>query len=318
MAECILSIIVPVYNVELYLQKCIERLLKQNIDNYEIILINDGSTDNSYSICLEYEKKYPEKIKCYSKDNSGLSDTRNLGVNKASGNYVCFMDSDDYIDENSLSYFISIMNEKRSDIIYFGYYYEKKDYIQKKYTYKSLANKNYTSNEFMKNELKKRNLPIPACFAFYKKELIINNNLYFESGMLHEDERWSPQIILNSSSIFVTDKVIYHYVQREGSITHKKDKTKNGLDLLDTAYYLLNISNELKDTELKRLFKNRISMIYMKAIVIGSLYRKEYVKKIDRSFPLKNTCFFKDIIKAILFFFNLRLYCYLNKKVKGD
>ena len=96
------SIIVPIYNTEKYLRKCINSLLNQDIDNYEILLVNDSSPDNSQMIIDEYVKKYPNIVKGFIKDNGGLGDTRNFAIPYANGQYLMFVDSDDYIKENSL------------------------------------------------------------------------------------------------------------------------------------------------------------------------------------------------------------------------
>ena len=95
-----ISVIVPVYNTEKYIKKCLDSIINQTYSNIEIIIINDGSTDNSELIINEYLKEYPDKIKYYKKENGGLSDARNYGVTKATGDYICFVDSDDYIDIN--------------------------------------------------------------------------------------------------------------------------------------------------------------------------------------------------------------------------
>lgn len=316
MENCILSIIVPVFNVEAYLRKCIDSLINQEIKNYEIILINDGSTDNSEKICIEYKNKYPHIINYIYKKNSGLSETRNTGIREAKGEYICFIDSDDYIEKNSLSKFITIINKEKPDIIYYGYYYEKESFIEGRFSYKSEKNKTFSKDDFLISELSKRNLPIPACFGLYKKKIILDNNLFFVSGILHEDERWSPQILLKSNKIFTTDHIIYHYVQRSDSITHKRDKTKNGLDLLETAIYLLSVSSDIRNPKERKLFKNRIAMVYMKGVTIGKLYRKEYKKRIKRFLPIVNAYFLIDKIKALIFLVNLNLYCYLNNKFK--
>src|SRR5574344_1567100 len=95
-----ISVIVPVYNTSKYLKKCLDSILSQKGQNFEIILINDGSTDNSEQIIKDYQNKFPDIIKLYTKKNGGLSDARNYGVQKANGKYFCFIDSDDYIDKN--------------------------------------------------------------------------------------------------------------------------------------------------------------------------------------------------------------------------
>lgn len=313
----LLTIIVPIYNTSNYLEKCVLSLLNQNIHDYEILLIDDGSTDSSLEICKKLCDQYSDKIRYFHKDNSGLSDTRNYGIQCAKGEYLLFVDSDDYIEENVLLKLEKIIQtNNRPDIVYFGYFWETTNKMIPKFSY-SISQIGLQSNiNFLYSELSRGNLPIPVCFALFKRSLILNNNLFFASGILHEDERWSPQIIVQSKIIYVTDIVLYHYVQRKGSITKANDRTLNGLHLLNTCYFLEEYTNSLDDKKLKKLLKNRIAMVYMRATTIGKLYRKEYKHKLERGFPLKNACLFRDKMKALLYFSNIHFYCLLNDGVR--
>jgi len=224
------SIIVPIFNVEQYLEQCISSLITQDISNYEIILIDDCSTDKSGIIAQEWSKK-DSKISYYRKKvNSGLSDTRNYGIKVAKSDYILFIDSDDYIDKNVLGSLKSIIiKNNRPDIVYLGYYLEKQGKYEKKYNYFCDKNVLMNSRQFMKKELQQRNLPIAACFAVYRRQYIIDHTLLFKTGIYHEDELWSPQILYNSNLVYISDMIFYHYVIRQGSITTSKDKTKNGI-----------------------------------------------------------------------------------------
>ncbi len=312
--EITLSIIIPVYNVYSYLEKCITSVINQVNNELEILLINDGSTDNSDELCVKMEHKYSKYIKYYSKSNSGLSDTRNVGINKSNGKYIMFLDSDDYI-ENNLTKIIQILKTENPDILYFGYNKVFNDDKQPFYSFKSEQDKIFNKDDFIIYELSNRNLSIPACFGIYRKKIIIDNNIMFEKGILHEDERWSPIVLLNSNIIYTSSLIVYNYIQRDGSITHKKDKTKNGLDLIDTCYYLDKLTNKIEQKKIKKLMRNRIAMVYMKAVVIGNLSDN---KKIDRFFPIKRVCFIKDYLKAFLFMFSTNMYIKINKKLKEE
>ena len=114
------SIIVPIYNTEQYLKKCIDSLINQTYKNLEILLINDGSTDNSDSICNEYVKK-DNRIKYYKKENTGVSDTRNYGIKEAKGSYLTFVDSDDWLDLTTIENCMKVMIDKQVEILKFSY-----------------------------------------------------------------------------------------------------------------------------------------------------------------------------------------------------
>lgn len=124
MNEIKVSVIVPIYNTEKFLRKCIESIVNQTLQEIEIILINDGSTDNSHNICLEYAEKYPEKIRYINNKNIGCSATRNLGIELAKGEYIAFVDSDDYIEKGMYKEMYEVTRNKNLDVVVSGIIYE--------------------------------------------------------------------------------------------------------------------------------------------------------------------------------------------------
>lgn len=174
----------------------------------------------------------------------------------------------------------------------------------------SAKNCSFTGEKFALEELKQRNLYAAACFGVYKRAFIVENQLYFESGILHEDELWTPQVILRANKIYTSDYVFYHYLRRNGSITRSGNKTKHGQDMLCICKKLDILANEIKNPELKKYMDNHIAMLYMKGMTEGRLYQTNM--EIDRFYPLRKVCFKKDRAKAILFAFSLRLYYRIN------
>lgn len=316
-----LSVIVPIYNVSLYLDKCIQSLVEQNIDDYEILIINDFSEDDSLKKALLWENKY-DFIKVINKNyNSGLSDTRNIGIRRARGEYILFIDSDDYIENNVFASLKKELLVNSPDILYFGYIVEYKNKSYSIYNFNSEKEKLYVGHDFMIAELKSRNLPIPACVACYKKRLIIENNLYFETGILHEDVRWSPEILYYAKRVYTSSLCFYHYVLRNDSISQKKDRRKNGRDLLSTCVYLFDLSKSFQSSELQKAFSNYIAMTYMKAVAVNDIvHDKEIV--VSRSFPLININNIKDLGKSIVFFISpfiySKIYMFIKIKIKKD
>lgn len=309
-----LSIVVPAYNVEKYINRCISSLEKQNIKDYEIIIINDHSEDNTINIV---NTRAENNIRILNKPvNTGLSDVRNIGIEAAMGEFIMFVDSDDYIEPNVLLDIKKfVLKHNKPDVVYLGYYIENNGEVNKKKGFISKTNCIFPGITFLKNELYNRCLPIPACFAIYKKDFLVANDLRFAYGLLHEDELWTPIVLLTATTVGTMDLYFYHYLIREDSITQKKDKTKNGLDLLKISEFLSFIISKVEDLELKRLMNNHIAMIYMKSMCRGQLYRKQYKKSINRFLPLKKAYFLKDKIKAIIFAINLKLYYYLDLKL---
>lgn len=217
------SIIVPVYKVEQYLAQCVDSLLQQNFDDYEIILVDDGSPDRCPEICDKYAAKYPQ-IKVLHKSNGGLSEARNKGIEIAQGEYIIFIDSDDFwISNDVLSSINKIIEKNHPDIIVSDSikYYTSKD----KYLYPDKTC-DISYNGKQKIEILKylyfdhADLKIAAWQKFVKRDLIDNN--IFTKDLLSEDIDWSLKIYPKAKSIYVYDKPYYAYRQmREGSITNK-------------------------------------------------------------------------------------------------
>lgn len=315
-----LSIIVPMYNVSEYIDRCLNSLVNQNIDDYEIIVVNDASVDDSLIKAQKWENLY-QNLKVINKEkNSGLSDTRNKGLKEATGKYILFVDSDDYIDTNSLYQLKSELMTNEPDILYFGYWVVTKEKTEKIYNYKSKQKINYFGHDFIKNELINRNLPIPACVACYRRTLITDNNLYFATGILHEDVRWSPEILYKANKVYTSSLCFYRYIIRNSSISQKKTK-KNGRDLLDTCDYLIKFSKVIDDWDLRKFFINYIAMTYMKAVAVNNLMEDQIIK-VENTFPLRYVNNYKDRIKAILFAISPTLYShiyiFIKVKIKGD
>lgn len=304
------SIIVPMYNVEEYIDRCLDSLTKQDCDDYEIIVIDDKSTDHSLELAKRWADKY-HFISVVRKDyNSGLSETRNYGLNRAKGDYIIFVDSDDYVEENCLSEIAEeLIKYQYPDIMYMAFYEETLGGVT---VYRDLYASNHginlNANEFMLNELKQRQLYASVCTAVYKRELILSNRLFFRPGICHEDELWSPMILGAASKVCHVDLAYYHYVKRPNSITTAKDQTRNELDLLSVCHELMEKSSEYDDAELCKWMRNHIAILYMKATAVGILYRHNYRDEIDRTFPIRNVCTAYDTTKALLFFLNPSIY----------
>lgn len=216
------SIIVPVYNVKKYLPKCVSSLLKQNYKDYFIILVDDGSTDGSGNLCDSFAKLH-KNIKVLHKSNGGLSDARNFGVTHVKSPYIIFVDSDDYVDTNFVSYLLSLEDKYKSDVAVTGYYSESLDGIISR---KCSAKKEcvLTPQEGFKEMCYGENLPIMAWAKVYKRGLLLKYP--YPIGVLNEDVATTYKILLDSNKIAVGNKVFYHYIDRPTSILHMDNKEK--------------------------------------------------------------------------------------------
>lgn len=223
MSSILISIVVPVYKVEKYLERCVDSLIKQTYKNYEIILVDDGSPDNCPQMCDEYAKKY-NRINVVHKENGGLSDARNAGVKEAKGEYILFVDSDDWIEESTCEMFAKFVEVRKVDIVAGNAKKidgEKKTLMSRD---EELNNKVVPGKEFLKHQLKSNKMYMAAWLNLYSREFLINNNLEFVKGRLHEDEEFTPRCFLKAQKVIGSNLVFYNYFIREDSITTKKSR----------------------------------------------------------------------------------------------
>jgi glycosyltransferase involved in cell wall biosynthesis len=212
------SIVIPVYNVESYLKQCLDSVLGQSFQNFEMICINDGSTDNSKLILDEYSQK-DNRIKVISQQNKGLSAARNRGIEEATGDYIFFLDSDDWIEPNSLK--ILAENTEEQDLICFNgrRYFE--DGTQEEPD-KGITEKVLTGWEYYnKYALVARKFHfVCTVLRIYKREFLLNHNLFFKEGIYHEDNLFTPIVCYYAKSVKVLPDILYVYRIRNGSITN--------------------------------------------------------------------------------------------------
>lgn len=221
-----ISVIVPVYNVENYLEKCLNSLVNQTLEEVEILVINDGSTDNSQKIIDEFQQKFPQKVKAFSKENGGLSDARNFGIDRATGNFLAFVDSDDYVSETMLQemYDLAIKNQTELVICNLQKVDEHGNVTQKLTQIPNMPEK----IDLEKNFSVFSDISYFACNKIFKRELFDGKR--FQKGMHFEDIELIPQLLLQCKTLAKTDAFHYQYLERSNSIS--KSHTERGLDIL--------------------------------------------------------------------------------------
>ena len=224
MKEELISIIVPIYNVEKYLDKCVRSILSQDYQNIEILLIDDGSTDSSGRIADEFDKNF-KNIKVFHKKNGGLSDARNFGIKQSKGKYLGFIDSDDYVETNMFSFLYNNIKKYDADISICGRfinYEDGREIVQ--HTYEVL--KVMTNEEGLIALNSFKYFDMSSCDKLYKKEIF--SNIEFPYGLKCEDYYTMYKLFDKSKVIVYDSKPMYHYYQREGSISRNK--------IMDTAF----------------------------------------------------------------------------------
>lgn len=305
----VFSIVVPIYKVENLLHRCVESIRKQTYKDLEIILVDDGSPDNCPTLCDEYAKK-DSRIRVVHKTNGGLSDARNKGLDIATGEYVIFVDSDDYIEKDTCEQFLNFA-KKGYDVLIGDSFVEGGVYDVSHVDFDNILE----GKEYLKLSLQKGKFPVVAWVNAYKRSFLIENDLRFKEGILHEDVEFTPRAFLVAKTVVYTKNLFYHYIIRQDSITKQKDMSKNGKDLYQTCCEHEQRFNKLEDEKLKRLLLDWLVNSYLSLFQSARLYKygKEYVHK---KFCKRNSYLKKTKAKSFLFSLSPRIYWHVNKLFK--
>lgn len=302
----ILSLIIPVYKTELYLSECLNSILKQDIRDVEIILVDDGSPDECPKICDRYAAEY-SFIQVIHKENGGLSSARNNGLLAAKGEYVWFIDSDDYLLPAALEIIKSaLVYGKNVEAFSSGimrFYMDSQSFVSEKLPYGRLYNKkgNYLWD----------NCPPGATPRFIcNREFLINNNLYFQSGLLHEDGEWGFRMLYLAKSIKILDQPVYVYRIRTSGSIMSSITIKTAYDLVQGHKLLISFMNTHVLKEDRK--KYRMSIWTMLKVINSFCYplfnSKEFNDFLNSHYPyIKHQVL--ELIKANPF--HIKSYFYL-------
>ena len=254
------SVIVPVYNVEDLLSKCLDSLVNQTFDDYEVIVVNDGSPDNSQNIIDDYYNRYPNVIKPLKKENGGLSSARNYGLKYAEGEYVLYVDSDDWVSSDILEKMYSLAINDSSDIVVCRSYMVRNDNLEE------------MDQEILSLDLYKRyilNRPSAHC-KLVKKEILLHSELAFLEGHHYEDIAEVPAFCLYAKNISFVDDYLYYYLVREGSIMHNKEYSEKLNDIFDS---IDNLTNIFINKNAFDKYKDELEFLYIKHLLHAASLR---------------------------------------------
>lgn len=293
-----LSIIVPVYNIKSYISYCIKSIVHQNYEDFEIILVDDGSTDGVSLICDKFAIKY-NFIKVIHKQNGGLSSARNAGLDIANGDYVLFIDGDDYLQNGAIKELVTIVKNTRADVVQFGYeevsgYDRWSESIERLIKSESEIILETDQYKFYDNLYRLGGVAASACTKLMRLDLV--KSLRFKEGLLHEDEQFTSHLLANCKSIaYVNDFLPYKYVMREGSIIHENFSEKKLYDLSFIYEERIEILQDLNYTDLV----NRAASKYFDVLIL--LYGQAL--KVDNKRALH---FIQDKLRYLLSNYPLR------------
>ena len=286
-----LSIVVPIYNVEKYLPKCLDSLLNQDIPlhEYEIILVDDGSTDGSGGIADQYSAIHPN-IKVIHQSNRGLSAARNAGIKIACGEYIQFVDSDDYLEPNVLKSLVEKIDGDRLDVLRFDYQNVNDNYevFQPNKDYKpfvDLRDEICNGISFLNERLGY------ACYAWQfiiRRSLLVDKNLIFKEGVYFEDTEWTPRMLSQASRVTSIDTIVYNYLLRQGSITVAVDAEKKKKVFHDKFVLIEDLLKQSESASDIRWYLGMIAFTTLSILSIISLdYYYERKSSINRLKKLK-------------------------------
>ena len=251
------SVIVPVYNVENYIRKCLESLVEQTLEEIEIIIVNDGTKDNSMSIIKEFADKYPQKIVILEKENGGLSDARNYAIPHAKGEYIAFLDSDDYIEKNMYEDMYEIAKKEKSDMVECDFYWE--------YPHKTKTDigQIYQGKKQMLEKIR-----VVAWNKLIKRKILQETKIRFPVGYHYEDVEFTYQLIPYLEKVSFLKKPCIHYIQREGSISNSQnERTKEIFDILE------NVIKFYKQKGIYEEYQEQLEYIYARILFCSSFLR---------------------------------------------
>ena len=276
------SVIVPFYNVENYIEKCLQTLVGQTLDDIEIILVNDGSKDRSKIVVDKFLKQYPEKIVYLEKENGGLSDARNYAIPYAKGEYIAFLDSDDYVEKTMYKDMYELAKKEDSDMVECNFYWE---YPDKKKEDVGIV---YNGKKEMLEKIR-----VVAWNKLIRKEVLEKSKVLFPKGLRYEDVEFTYKLIPYLDKVSFLKKPCVHYIQREGSISNNQNERNK--EIFDV---LANVIDFYKANNLYDEYKDELEYVYIRYAFCSSLLRivkikDEFVQRklLDLTWEKVNTTF---------------------------
>jgi len=314
------SVIVPVYNSEQYLEKCIQSILNQTLDDFELIIVNDGSTDNSHEIILKYEND--ERVKYFKRKNHGIGNTRNFGIDKATSEYICFVDSDDFIHESMFENMYNRCVNDNLDFLVCDYYH----YLENSQSIQRFDIPTFDNTTLNESPNLLLDINLGPCNKFIKKELFNDKSMRFPEDIKYEDMPLIVKLLNNASLIGKLDEPLCYFMVHDNSETTTMDeRVFDVFKVLDSVNEVLEgntqVSEYLEWLNVKKLTTYTIQQRYQKDKILREKFIDDAFAYLNKNFPnwkkskhFKNRNIFKCIIeknKKIT-----KLYCDLYNLIK--
>lgn len=307
-----ITIIVPVYNVEKQLDRCVDSLVRQSYRNIEIVLVDDGSTDSSGQKC-DSRQKADSRVVVLHKTNGGLSSARNAGLNVAHGSYILFVDSDDYILDDSCERFAELACQYSPDIVAGDAMKVRGEEKTRLRRCGLESGKLYEAKEFVAEAIRKRCWEAAACLNLYKKSFLAKNNLLFADGLLHEDMEMQPRVFLSAETVAYLDYPFYQYVERPGSIMTGGWSKKRIEDMTTIYSDWKSRFDKVGEEELQKLLYGHLAKCFLCTCRQSGLPIRLRSNGLGNWFLFKYGLDVKEKAKAIAFSLSPHLYCTLGR-----
>ena len=275
------SIVIPVYNVEKYIRQCLESVINQTLKEIEIIVVNDGTKDNSMKIVEEYLSD--ERIKIINKENGGLSSARNTGILVAQGKYICFIDSDDFIKSSMMEELYNIIEKTNSNVV------ESDIFLYNNETHKIIERKNEKYSFPEKGSYLWGKYTTEVCNKIYRRDFLINNNIFFEEGIIHEDDLFTIRILFSTDKICHIQKSFYYYrINRSESIMTNIDLEKRLEALQKIVEKIIEHHKIMKMDIFSDLMLDILEIYYLIEIydITNAGIKKEKIEKLEEKIKM--------------------------------
>lgn len=301
------SIIIPIYNAEKYLRPCVDSILNQTYNDFEIILVDDGSSDSCPQICDDYAKK-DKRVRVIHKSNGGQADARNVGLDSATGDYICYIDSDDYFANKYVLQVLANKTESNPDIVHYKFkeWFESNGHIADcKFDYK-VQTEGRSVAQIYCDLINKDAYYNSAWSKIIRRGLLMDNNIRFEKGIVGEDNEWYYHIVITAKSLVLVDEPLYVYRRRLGSTTTSITR-KNLMDQLYVLDKWENILKKIPNDDRAHVIWGSLAKQYCSALIIyaqlenvkdllPTLLRKKYLLRYSNN---RRVIIFRKVVKLV-------------------
>ena len=296
----LITVIVPVYKVEEYLDRCVKSLLRQSYQDLEILLVDDGSPDKCPEICDRWTLS-DSRIKAIHKENGGLSDARNCGLRRASGQYILYVDSDDFLEPYACEMLEAAFTEE-VDIVagVARNVYPDNSIIEYRKRKRLKSGIVYSAKEFIIESIKANNFYAQSCFCMYRRDFLIDNSLFFVKGIFYEDMELLPRLCLAAGAIKYVSYPFYNHCMRFGSIMMSPITEKKISDILCIWSKWIEVLETVSDGELKRYMYGALVRYYLYHCRLHKITGWR-VPGLDGRFAFRCALGFRDKLKVLMF-----------------